>query len=186
MHAQPLKTEDARSASADAASIATGLLAVDGGETHLLDIPGENKKRMFPSKSVPASAVNRQRNLQESQASTCETSVAVTSSIFPLLEGCLAPTAVDGFDVAYVSDTGFVGYGEPTIIVVEGYDIGVRTNLSNIISLGTKKNGCLDKKKQHECKPINNFMGQGTVSYLQNKMEREFQRVWANVSKPPA
>lgn len=127
MHEQALRTEDTPSAPADAAStITTGLLAVDGRETHA-DIPGENSKLMIHSKSVPASAVNRRRNLQESQASTCETLVKVTSSIFPLLEGCLAPSVVDGFDVAYVSSTGFVGYGEPTIITVEGYDIGVRT-----------------------------------------------------------
>lgn len=125
MPAQTVKRRDTPSVYPDATARSTGLAIGDGGT--IVDAPREHK-RMFHSKSVPTWAIDRRRKLQESQASSCETSVSVTSSIFPLLEGCLSSTVVDGFDKAYVSDTGFVGYGELTIPQVDGYDAGVRAS----------------------------------------------------------
>lgn len=123
MPAQTLKGKDTPSASPDTTAVTTGL-AIGDGRT-VLDASRE-QNRMLHSKTIPTLAVDRRRKLQVSQESTCETSVSVTSSIFPLLEGCLTLTVVDGFETAYVSDTGFVGYGEPTIPQIEGYDAGVR------------------------------------------------------------
>lgn len=59
------------------------------------------------SKTVQASNING-RNLQESSCADGTSSISVTSTVFPLMEGCLEPGLVEG-DVFYSSGTAIIG-----------------------------------------------------------------------------
>lgn len=87
--AQALKLKELPSTAADTT---TTFWLPSVGQIHH-DAPGLNLALL--SKTVQASAINK-RSLQESDCADGTTPISVTSTVFPIMEGCLLPVVVEG------------------------------------------------------------------------------------------
>lgn len=157
LHAQLLKTKEYPSASANTADT-TRMLAVDSGRTPL-DVPGEGMY-IFHLNFILVSATPRHRKLPYSPTSTCGTQISIMSSIFPLLADCLALTAVAssaGYDKAYVSDHGFVGYGDTTAISVTDTDVTVRCHICTVNTGDNNSSYCQREGGEDRTKTLSTF-----------------------------
>lgn len=98
VRAKTMKHKGPPTASARTTTVATEL--VDGDPT---DVPNPVDKAKLFSKVAPALAINSHR-LQDSACADGAASISVSSTVFPLVEGCFLANVVDG-KIVYAADT---------------------------------------------------------------------------------
>lgn len=107
VRANALSSKGLPTSSARTTTIATEL--ADGDPT---DVQNPADKAKFFSKVAPALAINSRR-LQDSACADGAASIFVSSTVFPLMEGCFLANVVDG-NTVYAADTATIVSVEST------------------------------------------------------------------------